>query len=215
SLGEDSVVVRKSSGSGAERELEDVRLLDLAKGKDVIWDSAQARDGEHPGTVMLEAGMLIVNWTDGTEIVDAASGASLGSIGKRLSQCTAEGSTVLSGRYPDPDSQRFGWPIVLERTRAGVDIAEVRNRFISGISGAYDGRFFVDVEGDAAASSDGRDEVSDSNGGAASIDTGGAVIDSDLTGRFHHLSDEGYALFMTCHPHSCTSDSSWDIRRVG
>src|SRR5699024_10450981 len=65
------------------------------------------------------------------------------------------------------------------------------------------------------ASSDGRDEVSDSDWGAASIDTRGAVIDSDLTGRFHHVSDEGYALFMTCHPHTCTTDSSWDIRRVG
>src|SRR5699024_1874405 len=128
---------------------------------------------------------------------------------------TAEGSTVMCDSTPDPDSQRFGSPIVLERTRSGADIAEVRNRFINGISGAYDGRFFVDLAGDAAASSDGRGEASDSNGGAASIDTGGAVIDSDLTGRFHHLSDEGYALFMTCHPHSCTSDSSWDIRRVG
>src|SRR5699024_6115692 len=64
SLGEDSVLVRKSSGSGAERELEEVQLLDLAKGKDVIWESAKVRDGEHPGTVMLEAGMLIVNWSD-------------------------------------------------------------------------------------------------------------------------------------------------------
>src|SRR5699024_9428943 len=143
SLGEESVVVRKSRGSGAERAPEDVQLLDLAKGKDVIWDSAQARDGEHPGTVMLEAGILIVNWGDGTEIVDAASGASLGSSGKRLSQCTAEGSTVMCVSTPDPDSQRFGSPIVLERTRSGVDIAEVLNRFINGISGAYDGRFCV------------------------------------------------------------------------
>lgn len=197
SLGEDSVVVRKSSGSGAERELEDVQLLDLAEGKDVIWDSAKVRDGEHPGTVMLEAGMLIVNWGDGTEIVDAASGASLGSIGKRLSQCTAEGSTVMCDSTPDPESQRFGSPIVLERTKSGVDVAEVRNRFINGISGAYDGRFFVDAQG-----------------GAASIDSRGAVIDSDLTGRFHHVSDKGYALFMTCHPSSCATESSWDIRRV-
>ena len=214
SLGEDSVLVRKSSGSGAERELEEVQLLDLAKGKDVIWDSAKVRDGEHPGTVMLEAGILIVNWGDGTEIVDAASGASLGSIGKRLSQCTAEGSTVMCDSTPDPDSQRLGSPIVLERTKSGVDVTEVRNRFINGISGAYDGRFFVDVEGDVAASTDDRDEVSDSVGDAASIDTRGAVIDSDLTGRFHHVSDEGYALFMTCHPRTCTTDPSWDIRRV-
>src|SRR5699024_10765243 len=127
SLGEDSVVVRKSSGSGAERELEDVRLLDLAKGKDVIWDSAQARDGEHPGTVMLEAGMLIVNWTDGTEIVDAASGASLGSIGKRLSQCTAGGATVRCDSTPDPDGQRLGSPTGLERTKSGVGGTEVRD----------------------------------------------------------------------------------------
>lgn len=197
SLGEDSVVVRKSSGSGAERELEDVQLLDLAEGKDVIWDSAKVRDGEHPGTVMLEAGMLIVNWPDGTEVVDAASGESLGSIGKRLSQCTAEESRVMCDSTPDPDSQRLGSPVVLERTKSGVDVAEVRDRFINGISGAYDGRFFVDLEG-----------------GAASMDSLGAVIDSDLTGRFHHVSDDGYALFMTCHPRTCTTDSSWDIRRV-
>src|SRR5699024_2088415 len=126
----------------------------------------------------------------------------------------AELSSEMCDNPPDPDNLRSGSPIVHERTKSGVDIAEVRNRFITGISGAYDGRFFVDVEGDAAASTDGRDEVSDSNGGAASIDTRGAVIDSDLTGRFHHVSDEGYALFMTCHPRTCTTDPSWDIRRV-
>src|SRR5699024_3784932 len=155
SLGEDSVVVRKSSGSGADREPEDVQLLGLAKGKRVIWDSAQARDGAHPGTVMLEACILIVNWGDGTEIVDAPRGASRGSSGKRLSQWTAEGSTVMCESTPDPDSQMSGSPIVLERSTSGVDIAAVRDRFITRISGAYDGRFFVDVEGDAAASSDG------------------------------------------------------------
>ena len=115
---------------------------------------------------------------------------------------------------PDPDSQRLGSPIVLERTKSGVDVTEVRNRFINGISGAYAGRFFVDVEGDVAASTDDRDEVSDSVGDAASIDTRGAVIDSDLTGRFHHVSDDGYALFKTCHPRTCATDASWDIRRV-
>src|SRR5699024_2525789 len=180
----------------------------------VIWDSAQARDGEHPGTVMLEAGMLIVNWSDGTEIVDAASGASLGSIGKRLSQCTVAGARERCGSAVDADSERLGWAVVLERTKSGVDVTEVRNRFINGISGAYPLRLFSNAEADVPASTDDRDEVSDSVGDAASIDTRGAVIDSDLTGRFHHVSDEGYALFMTCHPRTCTTDPSWDIRRV-
>lgn len=197
-LGEDSVVVRRASGSRGERELKDVQLLDLGEGKDVIWDSADVREDEHPGTVMLEAGMLIVNWSDGTEILDADSGTILGTIGKRLSQCTAEGATVMCDSTPDPDSQRFGSPIVFERTKSGVDVAEVRNRFINGISGAYDGRFFVDAAG-----------------GATSIDSRGVVIDSDLSGRLHHVSDEGYALFMTCHPSACSTSSSWDIRRVG
>lgn len=196
-FGEDSVAVRKASENEAEREPEDVQLLDLDTGEDVIWDSTEVREDERPGTVMLEAGLFIVNWSDGTEVVDADSGTSLGMIGKRLSQCTAEGATVMCDSTPNPDSQRNGSPITLERTNSGVDIAEVRNRFVRGISGAYDGRFFVDVAG-----------------GAVSIDSRGTKIDSDLTGRFVDASDEGYALFMTCHPRVCVSYPTWDIRRV-
>lgn len=196
-LGEDSVLVRKTSGVGAERKLKDVQLLGLGTSKDVIWKSRDVRKDEHPGDVMVEGGLLIVNWSDGSEIFDPVSGTSLSSIGKRLSQCTAEGATVMCDSTPDPDSQRFGSPVVLERTKAGVDITEVRNRIINGVSGAHDGRFFVD----AAA-------------GAIAIDSFGAVTDSDLTGRFHTVSDDGYALFMTCHPSVCATISSWDIRRV-
>ena len=196
-LGEESALVRKTSGAGAERKLEDVRLLGLGKSKDVIWDSHDVREDEHPGTVMLEAGMLIVNWNDGAEVFDASNGTSLGAIGKRLSQCRADGGTVLCASTPDPDSQRLGSPIVLERSDSGVDVSEVRNRVVNGVSGALDGRFFVD----AAA-------------GAISIDGRGTVVDSDLTGRFHNASDDGYALFMTCPPNVCVTNPSWDIRRI-
>lgn len=196
-IGEDSVAVQKASESEADREFEDVQVLDLDTGKDVIWDSTEVREGERPGTVMLEAGLLIVNWSDGTEVVDADSGTSLDMTGKRLSQCTVEGATVMCDSTPNPDTHRNGSPITLERTNSGVDIAEVRNRFINGISGAYDGRFFVDAEVNAI-----------------SIDSRGTQIDSDLTGRFVDASDEGYALFMTCHPRVCVSYPTWDIRRV-
>lgn len=197
-LGEDSVLVRKASGEGAERKLKDVQLLGLAKGKDLIWNAPAVREDEHPGTVMVEAGMLIVNWSDGTEVFDAKSGKSLGSIGKRLDQCETEGDTVMCDSTPDPDSQRLGSPIVFDRTKNGVQVTEVRNRFINGVSGAYDGRFFVSAGADAMT-----------------IDSLGAVIDSDLPGRFRKVSDDGFAIFMTCHPSLCATDSEWEIRRLG
>lgn len=208
-LGEESVLVRGAAGSGEKRTLTSARLIGFDDADDVLWDSADARgdagedasddagEVEFPGEVMLESGLLIVNWGDGAEALDATDGTSLGAVGKRLSDCVAEADTVMCSSDPNSDLQRFTPPIALSRDGSALTVTEVGHRGFAGISGAYDGRYFVD---EAA--------------GQVAIDVNGIATDWGLSGRFESASDDGFALFMTCAPASCTLRPGWDVRRI-
>lgn len=197
-LGEESVLVRHVDGRGDDRELTGVELLSLDDPDDVIWRSRDVREDEYPEEVMYEAGMLIVNWSDGAEIIDATDGKSLGAIGKRLSECVAAGDSIMCSTARDAALRRLDPPVVLTRTESGLDISELSNHAVAGVSGGHDGRFFVD---EAA--------------GPVGIDSNGLTVDSGFTGRFRNASEDDFALFMTCVGSACESMPSWDVRRIG
>lgn len=192
----ESVVVQKQVDEGRTAERTDVRVLGLGKDKEELWSSRDSRADEVPGSVTAADGLVFIRWEDGAEIIDAADGSSLASIGKRLSDCVGAAGPVMCSSVPDTATSRPGFPIVVNSTDSGVEVTELRSRTVAGVSGSAAGNFFVEQPN-----------------GALSIDSAGVVIDDDPPGDLHSVSKDGVALFRT----SLSQDwyrPAWEIRRL-